>query len=99
MTYNDPNRPRRVNNDGWGIGTIALVALFAILILGGLVYGLSHRGTTTASNTGVSMPTTTGAAVGTTRTDGNATSGTVQTPTPAPGTTGAGNAPPAPKKP
>jgi hypothetical protein len=98
MTYNDPNRQRRMNNDGWGTGTIAIFAIIAILIIGGLVYGFSNRGTTSAANPGTTS-TTTGAAVGTTRMDGNATSGTVQTPTPAPGTTGAGNAPPAPKKP
>jgi hypothetical protein len=99
MTYNDPNRPRRVNNGGVGTGTIALIALVTMLVIGGIVYAMSNRGTTSASNTGTSTPTTTGAAVGTTRTDGNASSGTFQTPTPAPGATGAGNTSPASKKP
>jgi hypothetical protein len=61
MTYND-NRPRRSNNDDWGTGTVALVALFGILLLGGLIYGLSDPSTATVSNTAASTtPTTTGA--------------------------------------
>ena len=42
MTYNDPNNSARAN-DGWGTGTIALVAIVGILILGGLFYGLSNE--------------------------------------------------------
>jgi hypothetical protein len=59
MTYNDPKRPRRVNTGGWGAGTIALVALVAILIIGGILYATSNRGTTTASDSGASRTSTT----------------------------------------
>ena len=61
MTYNDPNNRARAN-EGWGAGTIALVAIVGILILGGLIYGLSNSGMTTASNTGTTS-TTTGAGI------------------------------------
>ena len=61
MTYNDPNNRARAN-EGWGAGTIALVAIVGILILGGLIYGLSNRGMSTASNTGTTS-TTTGAGI------------------------------------
>ena len=61
MTYNDPSNRARANV-GWGTGTIALVAIVGLLILGGLFYGLSNRGLTAASNTGTT-PTTTGAGI------------------------------------
>jgi hypothetical protein len=96
--YNDPNRPRRANNDYWSDGTVALVAILSLLVLGALLLRTDgprhHRLNTGASTT----PTTTGTALGTIRMDSNVTFGTVQTTTP-PVTTGAGDAPLAPKTP
>jgi len=48
MTYNDPNSSRSDAN--WSTGAIAGMAIGAVLIVGGIIYALSHRDTSTASN-------------------------------------------------
>jgi hypothetical protein len=54
MTYNDRNgmRNRNGTRDGMAGGTMALIALAALLIIGGLVYAFNRDDNQTASNDG-----------------------------------------------
>ena len=56
MTNRDPYEARNRGYEGWGAATLGVVALGALLALGGILYVMKDRPATT----GTAPPTTTG---------------------------------------